>query len=97
MAALGTGVFLIVLNGGQLPYQTDCVCSLGFAELNDMEAGVWVCCASALEPSVLLHTVVVVWAWPELLPLRGTLDEPSRNLVGRQSVWPIDLELSMWW
>lgn len=46
-----------------------------------MEAGGWVCCASALEHSVLLHTLVVVWTRPELLPLRGTLDEPSRNVV----------------
>ena len=60
------GAFLVGLEGGRLPGQTDCAGSRGFTDLNDMEAGGWVRCASALEHAgALLHTRVVVWARPE--------------------------------
>lgn len=60
------GAFLEGLEGGQLPGQTNCAGSLGFTDLNDMETGGWVSCASALElTGALLHTRVTAWAWPE--------------------------------
>lgn len=60
------GAFLVGLEGSRLPGQTDCAGSRGFTDLNDMEAGGWVRCGSALEHAgALLHTRVVVWARPE--------------------------------